>query len=101
MTYYNTTYITGPLLEEAEQAARTQEDRVMAYFEFVGSSTPSEAWTHVFRCSVPITSVRRAISDLTDEGVLIKTTKLREGAFGKPEHEWRIARPEDRQQNLF
>ena len=38
---------------------------------------------------IPITSVRRAITNLTNSRFLIKTTKSRKGALGKKEYIWK------------
>jgi len=101
MSYYNTTNLEGPALEAAKLEASTQVEKVRKYFDFVGESTPSEVWTHCFQCRVPITSVRRAISDLTNDGHLTKTDIKRRGIYDKPEHVWRLWKPADNQQNLF
>jgi hypothetical protein len=39
---------------------------------------------------VPLTSVRRAIHDLTDQGKLIKTDLKIKGMYGRAEHVWEI-----------
>ena len=36
----------------------------------------------------PITSIRRAISDFTDEGRLVKTGKMRMGLYNQPNYVW-------------
>lgn len=41
----------------------------------------------------PLTSVRRAISDLTKDEILVKDTdekKMVMGLYGKPEHTWKL-----------
>ena len=40
--------------------------------------------------AISINSVRRAISDLTSEGLLIKTDKFGMGEWGKRVHKWRF-----------
>ena len=40
---------------------------------------------------IPITSVRRAISDLTRDGKLVKTDKQVMGIYGRKEYVWRLA----------
>jgi len=35
-------------------------------------------------------SIRRALSDLTDEGYLIKTGAKKTGKYGEPENYWRL-----------
>jgi hypothetical protein len=89
-SYYNTTGMSGRELQEAEGKASTQEDRIIAFYETASSFlyTPSEICKHVFDSSVPLTSVRRAMTNLTDQGRLVKSIKKREGIYGRMEHCW-------------
>lgn len=43
--------------------------------------------------SWPITSTRRAFTNLTDDGILIKTDKKIKTPHGRTEHQWRWRRP--------
>ena len=36
----------------------------------------------------PITSTRRAITNLTEDGILVKTSFQSMGQYGRPEHHW-------------
>ena len=38
----------------------------------------------------PLTSVRRAITNLSSDGELVKTNDKVTGIYGKPEHLWRL-----------
>ena len=38
----------------------------------------------------PITSIRRAMTNLTDDGKIIKTQKTTKGIYGKKEHLWAL-----------
>ena len=38
----------------------------------------------------PLTSIRRAIHDLTDKGLLFKTDRKRHGLYGRPEYIWSL-----------
>ena len=61
--------------------------------------SPFEVQTALRRFNVlkaPITSIRRAISTLTDAGKLTKTNKLRGGKYNKNEHVWKF-KPQTRQ----
>jgi hypothetical protein len=50
----------------------------------------------------PITSIRRAITNLTDAGKIIKTDQYVKGNYGKLEHLWELAtEPIEEQQCLF
>ena len=40
--------------------------------------------------SWPLTSVRRAITNLSTDGDLIKTNETVIGIYGKPEHLWKL-----------
>jgi hypothetical protein len=38
----------------------------------------------------PITSIRRAITDLTRSGYLVKTERMKIGQYGMPNHTWKL-----------
>lgn len=94
MSYFNTTHLRGlHLLDEIENATN-QESKIMALFlrNPIKRMTPSVVRSKVFRDSVPLTSVRRAMTCLTNSGHLEKTDSTRTGSYGKPEHAWELAR---------
>ena len=43
----------------------------------------------LYSVKVPITSVRRAMTDLTTEGWLTKTDIMKKGRYGKEVHCWK------------
>ena len=49
-----------------------------------------EALTNLYDLDAPITSVRRAITDLTTEDRLIKTDIMKKGKYGKEVHCWKL-----------
>lgn len=50
----------------------------------------------------PVTSTRRAITNLTTDGILVKTEFQSAGPYGRPEHHWQWRNPKkDPQANLF
>jgi hypothetical protein len=71
--------------------AKDQEGRILAYFELHIKGSPSQVFAAVAKPGEPITSIRRAISNLTKDGKLVKTDELRKGQ-GASEHVWRLAR---------
>ena len=90
MSYHNTTHSTGPDLIRYEAKAISQEDLIMNWFEAVGGRrTPSEIQSRLLPLA-PITSVRRALTNLTNASKLVKTTEQRQGPFGRPEYCWRL-----------
>ena len=104
-SYYNTTKETGEELAINKAKAYTQEESIMDIFfdrELI-KMTPSDVW-HIY-CeefkNVPLTSIRRAITNLTNRQQLVKTDKMREGIYGKLEHCWRLTKAEDKQMELI
>lgn len=102
--YYNTTHSTGPDLTEYRAKARKQEDVVFAHFA-IKNKPMSASMVHsnlvsfgVIGSQVPLTSIRRAITNLTTSNLLRKTDKQRTGPFGKPEYLYSLAAG---QQELF
>lgn len=95
-SYHNTTDLAGDELADATTAAATQEDLILTFYERNrgGLFTPSQVLDHLFFAlrGAPITSVRRAISNLTRRGLLVKTETKREGRYGRAEYCWTYAK---------
>jgi len=111
MTYYNTNEETGQTLKDSRGQAKTQEDIILRFFQHYPyrSFTPFEVQEEIRILrgkDYPITSVRRAMTDLTSEDRLIKVVSpltMKAGKYGKPNHVWRISRTssEDKSQLGF
>lgn len=91
--YYATTPISALQLEGAMQVAEAQDELVLAIFRHARRAMgPSEVWR--IGCSFGrtwlLTSVRRSITNLTEDGVLQKTDVVRDGLYGKSEHCWEL-----------
>ena len=69
MAYYNTNRETGSTLSLSWGKANKQEHYGKRY---------------------PLTSIRRAISNLTDNGKLMKLERMVMGNYGKKVHTWRL-----------
>jgi len=70
----------------------SQEARIANFFTYYSDLrlTPPEVKNAVgFNC--PLTSVRRALTQLTSKGVLRKTNETAEGLFGTTNHKWGLA----------
>ncbi len=92
--YFNTTRIDDKLLEAGLAATRTQEEYILLLWRVRQRAfTPSEMTTMCsgYGKTWPMTSVRRAISNLTDEGFLVRLDRQKIGIYGRPEHFWRLA----------
>lgn len=90
-TFYNTNQTTGAELVKAKRDAGNQQDLILEYFQSVPNAilTPSHIHRVLFHNqATPLTSIRRAISNLTETGKLRKTKLTRPGLYGKNEHCW-------------
>ena len=89
--YYNTNDEHGEELQDSRRTAATQGGVILDYFR----ENPEEELTPFeikakLNMRAPITSIRRAITDLTAEGRLEKTNTLKAGMYGKKCHCWRL-----------
>ena len=101
--YYNTTRSAGGELRRFKGKAANQAQKILNYFrEFEPFGyTPSEICRLVFRDKVPLTSVRRAMTDLTSARFLTKTDEQKRGPYGRPEYVWRLRGQDPEQRKLF
>ena len=89
--FYNTNQESAEELQESRSRAKTQEGMIWEYFRdnpYV-ELTPFEIKS-VLQMRAPITSIRRAITDLTNKDVLKKTDYMRMGSWNKMTHAWRL-----------
>ena len=93
-SYYNTNKESGKTLFTSKTKANKQELKVLKFFQ---SNNRDEKFSSEdvlaqvdFGRNVPITSVRRAITNLTQAGYLKKTSFMKKGTFGKQIHTWQI-----------
>lgn len=93
MTYFNTTNLTGKDLGDAIRQAERQEDAVMAVMESGIARSPSQL-QRMFAAlgrNWPIQSIRRAVTDCTTDGRLVKLSETRRGPWNAKEHLWQKA----------
>lgn len=92
MTYYNTTSEKGRQLALYEAQTISQSKRIALYFKKYADRafTASQIRTDVFGANTvtPLTSVRRALTDLAHMGILTKTNFKRPGVYGRMETLW-------------
>ena len=92
MSYYNTTKQKANNLKDWELKALSQEMLVKKFMELNKdlSFTPFEIQEAFVEEDViwPITSVRRALTNLTKDNVLIKTDELVPADYGRPNYKW-------------
>lgn len=102
---YATSYHdTQPMLSSDQVAgyqvkAGKQDDVVLAVFRSMpGRELSPEDVHQLCLRDAPLTSVRRAITNLTVRGLLVKTDHCRPGLYGRPVGLWTLA---DKQLRLF
>lgn len=94
MSYWNTNKLAGESLSQAIEKAKTQETKILLFFK----SHPHKSFApheiglclEFFLKRTPITSIRRAITNLERSGQLMKTDRMINGQYGKPVHTWRF-----------
>lgn len=98
MTFYNTIGIQEPQAAQHRATNAKQSDIILALFQrYPGHAfTPFEVQHHT-RLRL-ITSIRRAITDLTKAGHLVKTDIKKPGEYGTVNYTWQL---KDRQTKLF
>ena len=98
MTYFNTTNESGATLNNNVAKAKSQEEEILDIFkmdykywkdlqEYLGMS-PTDLLDYFPK--YPITSIRRALTNLTKQGKLIKTDEKRIGMYGRSEYVWKL-----------
>lgn len=101
--FHNTIASTGDTLVAHNITCKSQEDRILDIMKNVhagavslnkevdGYMTPFEVeklYSKLYR-AVPITSIRRAMSNLTEENKITKMNFMKSGEYGKPNFTWR------------
>jgi Fe2+ or Zn2+ uptake regulation protein len=92
-TFYNTIEETEAQLDQSRAHFTLQEKRILAIMgDFPKGMTPFEVWS--LYCAeyaeVPVTSVRRAITNLTNAGYLERTERQVKERWGKSNYVWKI-----------
>lgn len=93
VAFHNSIGLTGPELVAANVGASSQDAAVLDVFRRAGRPlTPSDVWRltsdagHLW----PLTSIRRAITNLTNDDLLVKLDLQRTGIYGRPEGLWQL-----------
>ena len=101
-TFYNTIRVGGHELNEVIRKVEKQNDRVYEIMKQVNKSmTPfqvQQVYILLFG-SVPITSIRRAMTSLTNDGKLEKLDEKRQGQFGQMNYCWIVRKEEKNEES--
>lgn len=93
LSFKNTIGLTGLSLEDAEKQCSEQERRVLKIMCRLPAQTPFQV-SNLYDLQykpIPITSIRRAITNLEQKGFLIKTDWMQIEKYGKPNHKWLVS----------
>ena len=101
MAFYETIDQPNSALKESHRKTRKQEDLI--YSLFVKRKRPLSPSMVLSQSGLncPITSIRRAMTDLTNLGKIVKTDRQIKGIYGKAEHLWELPLLEPKQASLF
>ena len=90
MVYYNTTNLKGDQLKKSQKKTVSQEQKILEIFNnHQIPLSPTDIFSNFFK-NTPLTSIRRALSNLTKDGKLEKISKKKIGSYGKLEHCWKL-----------
>ena len=89
-TFFNTISLDGEELERAKENCKSQEERLQLLIQVNQQVTPFEAQELYEKHfpKVPITSIRRALTNLTYLKSFAKVGRMKEERYGKPNHKW-------------
>lgn len=97
MSYHNTTNVKGEQLDIFLVAAKSQDEIVLNFFNNYPNHDFSPSKLHEYLVkyqlinqATPLTSIRRALTNLTTNGKLIKTDKKVMSKFNRPEYVWKL-----------
>jgi hypothetical protein len=91
--FHNSIGLAQDELARAIGAAKTQEERIIFLFGIHGAPmTPAEAHALYLKYypDAPITSIRRAMCNLTRDGRLEKTGEQVKGVYSHVNNRWRL-----------
>ncbi len=91
--FHNTIRLQGEKLQHQIQKCKNQEEAVLLIFKKHSKNkdkfTASEIFT-ILNINSPITSIRRAISNLKHAQKLHKLNETKKGIYGMPEHYYKL-----------
>ena len=90
MNFYNTIEETSDELALSQAKAKNQEEKIMNCFYHYEKPLSPSMLISLSGLNCPITSIRRAMTNLSKEGKLEKTKEYVIGHYGKKEHLWAL-----------
>ncbi len=93
-TYYNTTNESEDYVKEQEVKNITQEEKIYTIFQKYKKLSASDVFTLYKDDNTPITSIRRAITNLYKSEIIFKTKEKKNGLYGRPEYIYSLLKPQ-------
>jgi hypothetical protein len=97
--YHNTTDSHGVERRHYSRKAWNQDKLILSYFtgRFENGSTASEVYEGLLQLNwispkTPLTSIRRALTNLMNNDLLTKTSEQKKGPCGRPEYVYELPR---------
>jgi len=98
-SHHNTTRESGSTLKKFNKVAKTQDEKIFDFFQKNVGKEFSPCQVHnILSTRSPLTSVRRSITNLTDQDKLVKTGNKITGIYGRPALTWKLKVKEDPKQ---
>jgi len=95
LSYYNTNKETGNTLSNSRYRAKSQEEIILSIFREGDLLSPDEVLNICNEeKSYLLTSIRRALTNLTTKGLLVKNDVFKIGRYGKKTHTWSLSKEE-------
>ena len=102
MPFFNTINEAGNALAESNKKINRQEDLIYSLFVQCNQPLSPSMVLNQSGLNCPITSIRRAMTCLTNSGKIVKTNRQVKGIYGKAEHLWKLPEMEEpKQVSLF
>jgi hypothetical protein len=98
--FFNTIGEIGDELQHSKEVCSQQERGIADLFSIWKILSPSQTHQMYPNKSVPLTSIRRGITSLTEKGILKKTDAKTKGIYGKTEHLWEYKEKGERDDKL-
>ena len=95
MPFFNTIDEVGNALAESNKKTNRQEHLIYSLFVKCNRPLSPSMVLSESGLNCPITSIRRAITNLTNSGKIIKTNRQVKGIYGKAEHLWELPEIEE------
>jgi hypothetical protein len=92
LNFFNTTHESGTNLSLFIRKANEQNTLILNFFKANPDKifSPEQVYAALATLETPLTSYRRAITTLTDKGLLEKTNTKIKGSYGRSNYCWKL-----------